>query len=227
MSTKTEEKKERRKRRQRKRYALAGVFIVVFLVASVLIEKQFQLRGRLDAILSKNAKRLGANDAPVTIVEYSDFQCTVCRNAQPILKELMSKYAGKIQLEFRHFPLTTHQWAVLAHQAAECANQAGYFWEYHDLLYENQSTWAGTSNPSGQLVQYANDLGLDMSEFTTCLQDGGVRNIIMKDRNGGNVQQVSSTPTFFVNNKRIVGVTNLKKKMELEIQSILGKNAGK
>ena len=223
MSTKTQDKKERKKRRRRKRYAVVGVLMTVFLVAGILISKQFQLGDRIDAILDKNTKRLGPDDAPVTIVEYSDFQCSVCRRAQPVLKELMDKYAGKIQLEFRHFPLRMHQWAALAHQAAECANQAGHFWDYHDLLYDNQPQWAGPTNPTGQFMQYAEDLGMDTEEFASCLKDRAVTGIVTSDRNSGTVRQVGSTPTFFVNNSRIVGVTNLKRDMEADIGAVLRK----
>jgi len=223
MGTKTEEKKERKKWRRRKRYALAGIFMTVFLVAGVLIWKQFQLGDRIDAIVNKDAKRLGPEDAVVKIVEYSDFQCPVCQKAQPILKELMDTYAGHIQLEFRHFPLSMHKWAALAHQAAECANQVGHFWEYHDLLYENQSQWSKLPDPAVRFRQYAKDLGLNTAEFTACLQDGKVKSIITNDRNNGTVRQVSSTPTFFVNNKRIVGVTHLKRDMEIVIVNTLRK----
>jgi len=223
MPTKTSEKKKRRMWRRRKRYALTGIFLTVFLVAGVLIWKQFNLGERIDAIVNKDVKRLGPDDAAVKIVEYSDFQCPVCARAQPILKELMDKYAGKIRLEFRHFPLSAHKWAALAHQAAECANQVGHFWEYHDLLYDNQSQWSVLNDAEVRFKQYAKDLGLNAAAFTACLKDGKVTKIIKKDRNSGTGRQVRSTPTFFVNNSRIVGVAHLKRSMELEIGSILRK----
>lgn len=221
----SQEKKERRKWRKRKRYALTGLLLTVSMVIFVLVWRQFSLGERLDTVLNPHAKRQGPNVAPVKIIEYSDFQCPVCGTVQPILKELMSKYEGNIQLEFRHFPLPSHQWAALAHQAAECANRAGKFWEYHDLLYNNQPTWSGSFNPKNQFVQYAGEVGLDENEFRACLEDGKAKDIVFQDQNSGNLQQVSSTPTFFVNSRRIVGTADLKMRMELEIAYILHDSA--
>lgn len=221
--TSTEEKKERKRRRKRRRYILTGAVVSVLLISFVLIWKQFHLGEQLDKAMNPYAKRLGPDEAPVKIVEFSDFQCPGCRDAQSVLKELMNKYKGKIQLEFRHFPLKSHQWAILAHQAAECANQSGRFWEYHDLLYGNQPVWSVSSDPSEQFAEYAKDIGLDTEKFQACLQSGNGKSagVISQERNSGNLLRVSSTPTFFVNDNRIVGITDLKLKMEFEIGRIL------
>jgi len=219
--TKTEEKKARKARKQFRRYLFTGTFITLTLVAAVFVWKQFHLGERLDEVVNRHAKQLGPDSALVKIVEYSDFQCPVCRTAQPILKEVMQTYGGKVQLEFRHFPLSSHKWAPLAHQAAECANQKGKFWEYHDLLYDNQAAWSRSPDPSGTFVGYAQDLGMDTGKFVTCLKDGGVTSIVNQDSNSGNFLQVGSTPTFLINNTRIVGVTNLKRSLETEIARVL------
>jgi protein-disulfide isomerase len=221
--TQTEEKKERKRRRKRRRYILTGAVVSVLLISFVLIWKQFHLSEQLDKVMNPYAKRLGPDEAAVKIVEYSDFQCPGCRDAQSVLKELMNKYNGKIQLEFRHFPLKLHRWAALAHQAAECANQAGRFWKYHDLLYENQPVWSVSSDPSERFAEYAKDTGLDTEKFKTCLESGGgkIADIVSKDTGSGNVFKVNSTPTFFINDTRIVGITDLKRKLELEIGRIL------
>lgn len=226
--TSTEEKKERKKRRKRRRYIVAGTVMTVLLISFVLIWKQFHLSEQLDKAMNPYAKRLGPDEAPVKIVEYSDFQCPGCRDAQMVLKELMNKYKGKVQLEFRHFPLRSHQKAFLAHQAAECANQAGRFWEYHDLLYEKQPAWSQSPDPSEQFFGYARDSGLDAGKFSVCLKDGSgkIAGVVTQDINNGKFFQVTSTPTFMVNNSRIVGITDLKLKMEADINRILRETLG-
>ena len=83
---------------------------------------------------------LGASHAPVTIVEYGDFECPNCKQAVPAVKLLLERYAGRIRFAYRHFPLEeVHPHAMLAAEAAECAGSQGKFWEMHDLLFENQA----------------------------------------------------------------------------------------
>src|SRR5580698_8448848 len=105
---------------------------------------------------------IGASHAPVTIVEYGDFECPNCKQAAPAVKLLLERFAGRTRAVFRHYPLEdVHPHALAAAQASECAGGQGKFWEMHDLLFENQSHLK-----TQQLHSYAQSLGLDMARYT-------------------------------------------------------------
>ena len=112
---------------------------------------------------------LGPREAPVTIVEFSDFQCPFCRGVVPTLKQLAARYPDRVRLVFRDFPIPSlHPDAPLAHEAARCAGEQGQFWPYHDLLFER------TNLNAAALKQYAADLKLDDKKFAECLDSGRV-----------------------------------------------------
>jgi protein-disulfide isomerase len=153
--------------------------------------------------LSK-AQVKGKSTAKVTIVEYSDFQCSYCARAETqAVVQIIKDYVdtGKARFIFRQFPLTSlHQYAVKAAEAAECAGDQGKFWEMHDKLFANQQALDLES-----LKKYAADLGLDTTKFNTCLTGGTKQAIVQAQFNEGSAFGVSGTPTFFVNGKQIVG----------------------
>jgi protein-disulfide isomerase len=143
----------------------------------------------------------GTPDAPITIVEFSDFQCPFCRSAYPIVKELLSKYQGRIKLAYRDFPLEQiHSQAELAAEAAWCAREQGKFWEYHDLLFTNPEKLA----PAG-LTEHARTLQLDEKLFTTCLSNGKFRANVEGDLQAGTQAGVTGTPAFFINGILLTG----------------------
>ncbi len=138
--------------------------------------------------------RGGAN-APVTIVEFSDFQCPYCQRVQPALKEVLAKYDGRVNLSFRDFPLRQiHPQAQMAAEAARCAGEQGKFWEYHDLLYGNPSKLdaAGLAESGGKL-------GLDAAKFKACLDSGKYKPQVEEDLQAGSKVGVNGTPAFFIN----------------------------
>ncbi len=144
---------------------------------------------------------LGPEDAPVTIIEFSDYQCPFCSRAEPTIKQILEEYGDKVRFVYRDFPLDQlHPFARKASEASHCAEEQGKFWEYHDALYENQ---AGI-NAAG-LEQFAKDIGLDMDAFKTCLDSGKYANEVQKDLDDGQEYGVSGTPAFFVNGFSISG----------------------
>lgn len=143
----------------------------------------------------------GTANAPVTIVEYSDFQCPFCSRAAATMKQLMAENPGKIKLIYMNFPLPFHQNAQKAAEAAECAADQERFWEMHDKLFENQNALE-VSN----LKQYAADLGLDTQRFNTCLDSGQKAPVVQAQIGAGAAAGVAGTPTFFINGKEVVGV---------------------
>lgn len=142
----------------------------------------------------------GPVDAPVTIVEFSDFQCPACKRAQQALRQIMSEYDGKIRLVHKDFPVPSHKDAVPAAEAARCAAAKGVFWEYHDLLY-----LAAPDLSRDDLVRYAGRLGLDREAFTACLDARQFRSEIEADVREGRALRVPGTPTFLVNGRPLVG----------------------
>jgi protein-disulfide isomerase len=143
---------------------------------------------------------LGPREAPITIVEFSDFQCPYCRGVVPTLRQLAARYPDRVRLVFRDFPIPSlHPDALLAHQAARCAGEQGQFWPYHDLLFERANLDATA------LKQYASDLKLDGQKFVECLDSGRSRAAINADMEEGSRLGVSGTPTFFINGRPLVG----------------------
>ena len=138
---------------------------------------------------------LGPDHAPVTIVEYGDFECPSCKQAAPAVKLLFERFVGKVRVVFRHFPQEeVHPHAMHAAQAAECAGAQGKFWEMHDLLFAHQSHLK-----LRQLSEYAQQLQLDMPRYTAEMDDEIYLQRVREHQHSGNDSGVRSTPTFFIN----------------------------
>lgn len=144
------------------------------------------------------------NNKKVTLLVYGDFQCPVCSQYSNIEKQLIQKFQNEMNFTFRHFPLDSiHQNARAASRAAEAAGLQGKFFEMHDLLYQNQSSWSSTSDPLVIFTSYAEQLGLDSNKFKTDFASEAVNNTINADLNEGNGKGVSGTPTYFLNGKKL------------------------
>jgi protein-disulfide isomerase len=154
------------------------------------------------AITVEDSQVSGAKDAPITIVEFSDFQCPYCAQETPILRALVEEYPGQIRWVFKHFPLDTiHPASPLAHRAAVAAGQQGKFWEMHDLLFANQKN-AGRD----ALLRAALELGLDLTRFKNDLDDDRFQAVIDRDRGEGIRVGVGGTPSFLINGELVVGI---------------------
>jgi len=163
---------------------------------------QFIPPRRYEVSLDNNAVK-GSPDAPVTIVEFSEFECPFCgvysRDTYPQIAKAYIE-TGKVKYVFRHFPLNFHANAQKAAEAAECASEQGKFWEYHDVLFANQSALDVAS-----LKKYASDLGLDAAKFDACLDSGRMADEVAKDAAEGASYGVTGTPAFFVNGLKLKG----------------------
>jgi len=142
----------------------------------------------------------GPKDAPVTIVEFSDFQCPYCARMAPTFKRLHEAYGDKIRVVFRNFPLTIHPQASKAAEAAACANDQGKFWEMHDKLFADQQKLQ-----LADLKATAAAIGLDAQAFAECLDSGKHEPTWKADGADGQRYGVSGTPAFFVNGRLISG----------------------
>ena len=166
---------------------------------------------------------LGPNDAPITIVEFSDFQCPFCRRfEQDTYQPLLDAYPGKIRFVYRNLPLTSiHPNAMPAAIASLCAKDQNAFWDYHDKLFSSETLDQTT------YIQYATDLGLDVNTFTACLSSGSHDAEIKADMDFSLGLGVQSTPTFFVNGLAIVGaqpLTNFQQIIDKELAGEIPSN---
>jgi len=161
---------------------------------------------------------LGPENAPITIVEFSDFQCPFCRRFQSeTYQALLDAYPGQIRFVYRNLPLTSiHPSAMPAAIASLCANDQGKYWEYHAKLFSNETLDEPT------YIQHATDLGLDVDAFTACLSDGSHDEFIQQDMDFALNLGIQSTPTFFVNGLAIVGAQPLEKFKVLIDQELAG-----
>jgi protein-disulfide isomerase len=143
----------------------------------------------------------GPPDAPVTLLEYGDYQCPYCGAAHPIVKALQRHLGNNLRFAFRHFPLATiHEYAEAAAEAAEAAGAQGKFWQMHDALFENQHALDFDS-----LVAYAQELGLDAERFAAELENQVYAPRVREDFISGVRSGVNGTPTFFINGRRHEG----------------------
>jgi protein-disulfide isomerase len=165
--------------------------------ADPLLDLEFPVDGGSDHIR-------GPLDAPVTVVEYGDFECPYCGRAEPEVRELLRDFAD-VRYVWRHLPLTdVHPHAELAALASEAAADQGAFWEMHDQLLEHQDKLR-----MADLVSYADRLGLDVARFTEDLQGHVGANRIAQDVEGADLSRVSGTPTFFINGRRHHGAYDI------------------
>ena len=158
---------------------------------------------------------IGDPNAPISIIEFSDFQCPFCARFHiQTLPSILEEYVdqGKVKLIFRDFPIQNiHPNALPASVAAECANEQGKFKEMHDKLFDNQKEWSGleTANAMSLFSQYALEMGLEQEVFDSCLTNGKYIEEIRNDLNDGRTYGVSGTPGFFIGNDQI-GYVELK-----------------
>jgi protein-disulfide isomerase len=156
---------------------------------------------RLTPPVSSRDHRQGPDDAPVTLVEFGDFECPHCGRAYPIIKEVQSLLGDKLLFVFRHFPITTsHPHAQHAAEAAEAAGAQGKFWEMHDILFENQHAL-----DDSDLAEYARMIGLDLRRFVADMRVHKYAQHVREDFRSGILSGVNGTPTFFINGLRYDG----------------------
>jgi protein-disulfide isomerase len=165
----------------------------------------------LEELTKSFAAAKGSEDAPVTIVEFSDYQCPFCRRwFNESLPEIQENYidTGKVRFLYRDFPLSFHPMAVPFAEAARCAGDQEKYWEMHDKIFEEQDKFGSgtiTSITLDDIKQWAEDLGLNTEEFNSCLDSGKYKQAIQDDFTAGSNLGVSGTPTFFINGQKIVG----------------------
>lgn len=188
---------------------LLGLPILVIVIAAAVVYNSNQ---RVDSnsisplpetqLIRQDSPTIGSIDAPVTIVEFLDPECESCRAAYPFVKQLLEKYDERIRLVVRYFPL--HNNSVLAATATEAAGAQGKYWEMQELLFNRQQEWGEQQTPqTDRFVSYATELGLNIEQFTSNLQNQDYLAKIERDRADGEALGVTGTPTFFINGRQV------------------------
>ncbi|MES9904749.1 MAG: thioredoxin domain-containing protein [Sedimenticola sp.] len=160
----------------------------------------------------------GSEDARVTIVEFSDFECPYCSRVQGTLGEVLKAYPKDVRIVFRHFPLSFHRNAYKASEAAMCAEDQGKFWPMHDNIFDNQN-----SMTIADLRGYAEIIGLEMEPFNDCLDQGTHNNYVAADIGEANRIGVTATPTFYINGIKLEGgydISNFRKLIDRELEKM-------
>jgi Na+/H+ antiporter NhaA len=196
--------------------AALGAALITWLLfrATALLPRRLRIRALLgtaeplvDLYIDVDSERdhiRGPIDAPVTVVEYGDFECPYCGQAEPVVRELLRDF-GDVGYVWRHLPLNdVHPRAQLAAEAAEAAADQGAFWEMHDLLLDNQDALRPTD-----LIAYAEQLDLDVERFTNDLRGHARAARVAEDVDGADLSGVSGTPTFFINGRRHYGAYDI------------------
>ena len=154
----------------------------------------------------------GNDKAPVTVVEFSDFQCPFCSRGADTVTEIKKKYGNKVKVAFKHFPLPMHREARPASEASMCVNEQSTdkFWKYHDLLFKNQDKL-----DKANLEKYAKDVGADVKKFNDCVNANKYKELVQNDLEYGDKIGVKSTPTFFVNGQIVSGAVPIESFSEI------------
>ena len=151
-------------------------------------------------IATADSPALGPSNAPIELVEFSDFQCPFCYRAHPTIKQVLNTYGSKVRFVYRNYPLPNHPNARPAAEAAQCANEQGQFWAYHDRLFADQ-----TKLDDADLKASAAALGMDAGRFNACFDTHKYKARVDADMQAGNEAGVNGTPAFFINGRMLSG----------------------
>lgn len=222
-SIKKEEKKEEKPQTKPIFKIPKTLIIVISLIVLVVVYSYYSNLNRPHYVpIKTDTPIVGNPNASITIKSFSEFQCPYCADFYTkTYPEIKSKYidTGKVKFMFYEFPIEQiHPFAMKASEAARCAYEQDKYEEYALLLYSRQSQWVKAG--PGKFKDYARELGLNEEQFSKCLDSGVMKEIVKKEQEEGKSLQVTGTPTFFINDRRIVGARPYED-FEKVIQSLL------
>jgi protein-disulfide isomerase/uncharacterized membrane protein/rhodanese-related sulfurtransferase len=173
-------------------------------------------------LVEADSHATGNLTAPVTVVEFGDFECPACGASQPVVQQMLDQYGTRIRFVFRQYPLVeVHPYAETAAEASECAAEQGKFWEAERKFYQSQDD---LTEPA--LVRYGADIGLDTQRFQQCLIDGAVKARVERDREDGKLVGVQATPTFFVGREKYIGPPTLSQLIQMIDNQFIAAGSG-
>lgn len=191
--------------------AIAAGAAIIVVVALIVVGGVFRKSDSTNTAATAagaqlSGRSIGPDTAPVTVVAWEDFQCPYCKQAnQTIVAPLIRDYVnqGLVQFRYKQFAFIGQE-SVWAAEASECADEQGKFWDYHDILFDNQPVENTGGYSKKRLEQFATKLGLDAQSFNTCLDTDRYKKLIEDElKQGKQDMQITSTPTFFVDGERV------------------------
>jgi len=179
-----------------------GVVVVVLLGGSVWYSMSVEKTYNEGITFSEHTT--GGANAKATLVEYSDYQCPACGQFEPIVEDILKQYGDQLKFEYKNFPLIQiHPFAEAAAVAAEAAGQQGKYFEFHNMLFAKQSEWTSGMSPSTYFSKYAQELGMDVKKFEQHERAGMIKDKVKADYKAAMALGLTSTPTFFLNGKKM------------------------
>ena len=182
-------------------WVIIGFLVIILIGGSVWYSSNVQEKNNEGIVMKSNIK--GNENATVTLTEYSDFQCPACAAFQPVVKDILNEFPNDLKLEYKHFPLPIHALSEPAARAAEAAGQQDAFFAYHDVLFENQTTWSNNANPAALFFKYAADLGLDVDLFKRHYNSSALRDRVKENSAQARNLGLTGTPTFYLNGEKM------------------------
>jgi len=182
--------------------------LAIFGVAIVFLSKPTEDKKTVNLVRGGEIVR-GKKGAENQIVEFTDYECPACASEADVLKELLQKYPNRIELSLRHMPIPGHKWSKLLAKAVEAAGKQGKFWEMNDEIFAKRDEWLGKEEIKDYVLEMAGNLGIDKDKFLIDWESKEVETKVTQDFNDGVILGVSSTPTLFVNGKKISGDKSL------------------
>ena len=204
-------------------WAVVAIIVLVFVGIVAVSNHKSSTSSSTNSSSQPTQHIIGTGSTGVTLVEYGDYECPYCEEYYPVVKQVQQEYNDKIFFQFRNFPLTSvHVNAFAGARAAEAAGLQNKFWEMHDALYDasNWQVWSTASDPTPYFSQYAQQLGLNMTQFKSDFGSSKVNDLVNADMTAGNKLNIQGTPTFFLDGKQItvgISVTDFEKVINAEI----------
>jgi protein-disulfide isomerase len=182
-------------------WIIIGIITVMLFGGAIWYSGVSAEKSNEGVVIQQNIK--GNSEAEVTLVKYSDFQCPACAAFAPVVEQIVADHGDRLSFEYKNFPLPIHNHAQAAAVAAEAAGQQGQFFAMHDLIFANQAEWSQAAVPGVFFAQYAEEIGLDMDEFTRHQKSSVLRDKVRDEFAEGRELGVTGTPTFFLNGQRM------------------------
>jgi len=204
-------------------WAVVVIIVLVFIGIVVVSNHKSSTASNSKSSSQPTQHIIGTGSTGVTLVEYGDYECPYCEEYYPVVKQVQQEYNDKIFFQFRNFPLTSvHVNAFAGARAAEAAALQNKFWEMHDALYDssNWQVWSTASDPTPYFSQYAQQLGLNVTQFKSDFGSTKVNDLVNADMTAGNSLNIQGTPTFFLDGKQVtigISVADFEKVINAEI----------
>ncbi len=195
----------------------ATILVVTFCVLAVWGLKALSRApiGKMDTGKRALLRSKGNPGAALWIVEYLDFQCAGCKVVSSFADDMFKKYPSAMYVQTRFYPLKSHSHGLRTALYAECAARQGRFWAFHDLLFGHQAEWSVLQDADAVFHEYARQAGLSLTKLDACLKNPEIEKVVLEEKEAAAALGVHLTPTFFMNGKMVVGLTEIIKEFEV------------